>query len=292
MCLFLERHRVGTIKGTAHSLQLKTKFHISTLIRAMHDMNSSRSDIGDTNRASDRLSVGATFTTFDSRICNKILPERILIVSAFAERSPFVAGRDDCLGDASRGFVDPPSEVECVRLGIWRSLPETVVIADTWLQRSLSATPLPSRSHSSLLPFPSTSLLTFLCWWIFYELCFARRVNTCSSVLNRRRGRWHRSEQKCVTAQLIKYKKWHAIGFGRTFTSSSSSRRFSRHHAESARTHRRSTQQIGIECGARSRSAPECSKKFGGKCVKERTSFEFVFVSEAIKNRWSDNEPN
>lgn len=63
-------------------------------------------------------------------------------------------------------------------------------------------------------------------------------------------------------------------------------RRFSRHHAESARTHR-STQQIGIECGARSRSAPECSKKFGGKCVKERTSFEFVFVSErrAIKNR-------
>lgn len=194
MCLFLERHRVGTIKGTAHSLQLKTKFHISTLIRAMHDMNCSRSDIGDTNRASDRLSVSATFTTFDSRICNKILPERILFVSAFGERSPFVATRDDCLGDAARVRW---SQMRNVWLGIW--MPTRDGGHCSYVTPAVTAS-LASSPRLSPLSFPSTSLLTFLCWWIFYELCFARRVNTCSSVLNRRRGRWHRNEQKCVTA--------------------------------------------------------------------------------------------
>lgn len=284
MCLFLERHRVGTIKGIAHSLQLKTKFHISTLIRAMHDMNSSRSDIGDTNRASDRLSVSATFTTFDSRICNKILPERILFVSAFGERTPFVAAETTVW--ETRRASSLISEEECVARNLDANL------------RRWSLQLRDSSGHSELrvllsLPF----VVSFIPIDVFVDIFMLMNILW---IMLRSPGEYmFECAQQAKRAMTPKRTKMRNTNWLNTKVTCDWVWKnfyvfFVFAFLETSCRERSNTQQISIECGVRALALPRNVLRSldGGKCVKERTSFEFVSVSDAIKNRWSDNEPN
>lgn len=61
-CANSKMQSVGTINKTAHTMQLKTKFHISTLIGATNVVNSPRHWRHYISQASDPLSVWAFMT--------------------------------------------------------------------------------------------------------------------------------------------------------------------------------------------------------------------------------------